>query len=80
MAATYFETLGRLHAGLVRRLRAEHGQGTVEYVGLILLIALVIGGIVGATRGFSKGGGIADAIVGAIKGGVDKVVEKGGKP
>ena len=35
--------LGRMHAGLIG-LRSSRGQGTVEYVALILLVALVMAG------------------------------------
>ena len=62
----FYELMGRCHAALV----AERGQGTVEYVGLILLIAAVIAGVVamGATL---KGGGIAETIVTKLKEAVD---------
>jgi hypothetical protein len=33
-------------------LPAERGQGTVEYVGLILLVALLMVGMVAAMKGF----------------------------
>ena len=48
-----YRLMGRAHAAISRRVRAiqglaegERGQGTVEYVGLILLVggALVLGG------------------------------------
>ena len=45
---TYHERLGRLHAAIAIHLRelgdrTPRGQGTVEYVGLILLIGLYPG-------------------------------------
>jgi hypothetical protein len=40
--------LGRLG----RRLAAQVGQGTVEYVALILLVALVMAGVVAAMKGY----------------------------
>ena len=44
----------------IRRLAGETGQGTVEYVGLILLVSLLMVGMVAAMKGFnrnlSKGG------------------------
>jgi hypothetical protein len=44
----------------IRRLAGERGQGTVEYVGLILLVSLLMVGMVAAMKGFnrslSKGG------------------------
>ena len=49
--------MGRVHAEaawLWRRLTAlaagERGQGTVEYVALILLVAVVLAGVVAATK------------------------------
>jgi hypothetical protein len=44
----------------IRELAGEKGQGTVEYVGLILLVSLLMVGMVAAMKGFnretSKGG------------------------
>jgi Flp pilus assembly pilin Flp len=59
--------MGYLHAAVVGRVRriqrlagGESGQGTVEYVGLILLVSLLMVGMVAAMKGFnrylSKGG------------------------
>jgi Flp pilus assembly pilin Flp len=59
--------MGCAHAMLVCRMeairtlaRGERGQGTVEYVGLILLVSLLMVGMVAAMKGFnrslSKGG------------------------
>ncbi len=39
---------------LRRRLADERGQGTVEYVGLILLVSMLMVGMVAAMRGFNK--------------------------
>ena len=39
-----------LRAG--QALRESRGQGTVEYVALILLVALVMAGVVAAMKGF----------------------------
>ena len=63
-----YRILGRLHAGLhhtaVRALRAERGQGTVEYVALILLVAAVLAAVVAATKTKKFGtSGIAETIV-----------------
>ena len=74
---TVHERLGRLHAAIAirldeLRLRAADGQGTVEYVGLILLIAVLIAGVVQASHGF-KDTGIAEAVVKKIKGAIDGV-------
>jgi hypothetical protein len=52
--------LGYLHAAVfrrvreIRRLAGEAGQGTVEYVGLILLVALLMVGMVAAMKGFNR--------------------------
>jgi hypothetical protein len=57
------------------RLRSSLGQGTVEYVALILLVALVMAGVVAALKGYKtdQGKDLGDAIVGKIKDAVDKV-------
>ncbi len=54
--------LGRAHAAIHYRLEAirralegERGQGTVEYVGLILLVSLLMVGMVAAMKGFNRG-------------------------
>jgi hypothetical protein len=38
----------------IRRLAGERGQGTVEYVGLILLVSLLMVGMVAAMKGFNR--------------------------
>jgi hypothetical protein len=37
-----------------RRLGSGRGQGTVEYVGLILLVSLLMVGMVAAMKGFNN--------------------------
>jgi hypothetical protein len=54
---------------------AARGQGTVEYVGLILLVAVLIAGVVQASHAFSDTG-IADAVVSKIKDAIDGVGAK----
>lgn len=55
-----YTLLGYLHAAVTWRLRAlrrlagERGQGTVEYVGLILLVSLLMVGMVAAMKGFNR--------------------------
>jgi hypothetical protein len=62
-------------AGATRRMAVQVGQGTVEYVALILLVALVMAGVVAAMKGYKTDGGkdLGDAIVGKIKDAVTKV-------
>jgi hypothetical protein len=54
---------------------AQVGQGTVEYVALILLVALVMAGVVAAMNGYKtdQGKNLGDAVIGKIKDAVDKV-------
>jgi hypothetical protein len=54
---------------------SERGQGTVEYVALILLVALVMAGVIAAMKGFKtdQGKDLGDAILGKIRAAVDKV-------
>jgi Flp pilus assembly pilin Flp len=58
--------------------RSEAGQGTVEYVGLILLVALLMVGMVAALKGFQGAQGLelAETIVDKIRGAVNKVTFK----
>jgi hypothetical protein len=69
---------GRIHAAGLRaatRLHGTRGQGTVEYVALILLVALVMAGVVAAMKGFKtdQGQELGDVIIGKIKEAVRKV-------
>jgi hypothetical protein len=73
--------MGRAHteaAWLWRRFSAlavgDRGQGTVEYVALILLVAVVLAGVVAATKKTNLGSGdIGKAIMEKIKGAIDDV-------
>ena len=69
-----YRSMGRIHAALLA-LRPETGQGTVEYVALILLVALVMAGVVAAMKGFQtdQGKELGDMIIGKIKEAVRKV-------
>jgi hypothetical protein len=71
-----YAMFGYLHAAVHERVRAiravaegQRGQGTVEYVGLILLVSLLMVGMVAAMRGFNgrQGTELADLIVNKIK-------------
>jgi hypothetical protein len=53
----------------------QQGQGTVEYVGLILLVALLMVGMVAAMKGFQgkQGLELAETIVDKIRQAVNQV-------
>jgi hypothetical protein len=77
--------LSRLHVAIHLRLRAirgllegDRGQGTVEYVGLILLVSLLMVGMVAAMKGFNgkQGTELAEVIIERIKTAVNKVTFK----
>ena len=55
--------------------RGQSGQGTVEYVGLILLVSLLMVGMVAAMKSFSgaQGTELAELIVDKIQSAVDKI-------
>ena len=66
-----YRAMGWLHARLAGH---SPGQGTVEYVALILLVAIVLTGVVAATRKTSIGGGeIGETIVAKLKAALDGV-------
>jgi hypothetical protein len=46
-----YRMMGRAHVAALRALRREEGQGTVEYVGIMLLLATVLTAVVAAARG-----------------------------
>ncbi len=78
----FYALMGYVHAAIERRAQAirrlageERGQGTVEYVGLILLVSLLMVGMVAAMKGFNgkQGTELADVIVNKIKEAVNKV-------
>jgi hypothetical protein len=59
----------------MRGLARQAGQGTVEYVALILLVALIMAAVVAAMKGFKTDSGteLGDAILGKIKSAVNQV-------
>ena len=80
-----YALMGYLRTAVFERVRmirslaeGERGQGTVEYVGLILLVSLLMVGMVAAMKGFNgkQGTELADVIVNKIKEAVDKVAFK----
>ena len=74
-------SFGYVHArlgSLARRAGdwgAQRGQGTVEYVGLILLVSLLMVGMVAAMKGFNgdQGTELAEVIVSKIKSAVNAI-------
>jgi hypothetical protein len=58
-----YELMGRIHAHLMQ----ERGQGTVEYVGLILLLGVVLTGVVAAGKTMDAGQ-LATTIINKLKG------------
>jgi hypothetical protein len=77
-----YALMGYLHAAVAERVRTirslaegQRGQGTVEYVGLILLVSLLMVGMVAAMKGFNgkQGTELAGLIVDKIKEAVDQV-------
>jgi hypothetical protein len=75
-----YELMGRAHAWahwLAANGRRQHGQGTVEYVALILLVAVILAGVVAAaTHNKSLGADIPKTIVSKLKGAIDGVGKK----
>jgi hypothetical protein len=71
-AAVWLESKLR---GAGERLRGNSGQGTVEYVGLVLLVAVLMGGMVAAVGGLDSlpGKELAEAITKKIVEAVQKV-------
>ena len=76
-----YRLLGRTHAEAIhlrRRLAAQAGQGTVEYVALIILMALLLAAVVTAVK--AKGdAGIATTLVDKLKESIDGVGDPPGK-
>ena len=70
-----YRWMGALHARLLIA-RDEAGQGTVEYVALILLVAGVLASVVLAGKSMS-GKEIAQAIVGKLTDSIEAVGKKG---
>ena len=70
-----YRTMGWIHANIARVWREQAGQGTVEYVGLMLLLAALLTGVVAATRKM-VGGGVAEQIVGTLKKSITDVAEQ----
>ena len=76
-----YALMGYLQLAVAERVRTirslaegERGQGTVEYVGLILLVAVILAGVVKASGGL-KDSTIAEAVIKKLKGAIDSVGE-----
>jgi Flp pilus assembly pilin Flp len=65
-----YRLMGRAHALAVTLRDGERGQGTVEYVGLILLISAVLLAVVKFGHGF-KGDELGTTIVNKLKSAID---------
>ena len=72
----------RAHLGALKltdrlrdRVSEERGQGTVEYVGLILLVSLLMVGMVAAMKGFNgtQGTELAEVIISKVKQAVNAI-------
>ncbi len=72
----------RVRAGLVRQggamrhFASEVGQGTVEYVGLLLLMATLLAAIVGGAKSMGGDKKIGQKVVDQIGASIDKVDSK----
>jgi hypothetical protein len=69
---------GSLASRRLSQAHGQQGQGTVEYVGLILLVALLMVGMVAAMKGFQgkQGLELAETIVDKIRSAVNQVTFK----
>ena len=68
-----YRTMGWIHANIARIASGQSGQGTVEYVGLILLLAGLLTGVVIAARGMKDGGGLAAEISKKLKDTIESI-------
>ena len=62
----------RGRASAMRHLASDAGQGTVEYVGLLLLMATLLAGVVGIAEKTKGKNAIPDKIVHQINTSIDK--------
>jgi uncharacterized iron-regulated membrane protein len=66
----HYEIMGKLHARLLAA-GEERGQGTVEYVGLVLVVAFIVGAVIKASGGLTDAGiaqTVADKLQEAVEG------------
>ena len=71
-----YRTMGWIHANIARIANGQAGQGTVEYVGLMLLLAALLTGVVVAARSMKDGGGLATEIANKLKETIESVGNK----
>jgi uncharacterized membrane protein len=67
-----YRTMGWIHAHIARIANGQAGQGTVEYVGLMLLLVGLFIGVIAAAQGLS-GGGVAKAVATKLKETIESV-------
>ena len=71
-----YRLMGRAHAELAwlwSRMSAQRGQGTVEYVALILLVAAVMAAVVAATTNKAEGATIAKKVTDELRSAIESV-------
>ena len=61
-----YRTMGWIHCNAARLWREQSGQGTVEYVGLLLMLAVLLAGVVTAAKSI-EGGSIAKEVADKLK-------------
>ena len=64
-----YELMGRAHAWVVQ----ERGQGTVEYVGLVLLLGVILAGVVAAAGEFNDENAIAKTVMSKLRAAIENV-------
>jgi hypothetical protein len=71
-----YRMMGRGHAALTllrARFAQQAGQGTVEYVALILLVAAVMAAVVAAGTNKAEGATIAKKVTGVLQDAIESV-------
>ena len=56
------------------RMKEQRGQGTVEYIGIVVMIALLAGGVALASKGWT--GSIGKALKDGLVSAIDELVGK----
>jgi hypothetical protein len=77
-AAVLTVNLLRARAAASRRLAADQGQGTVEYVGLILLVAGVLAAVVVWATSKAGDQGIGKKVIGELTNAIDQTSKGSG--